>query len=171
MIFILLLNSGMYVLFYFSSLKVVKKAIHYLIEKDEFEKELIILSVSKKDIVNNTTKFEMVDEKEFRFNGQMYDIKKDLSDADSLRFLCYMDEYENLLEQLLNRFDNSTKESKTNQPVKIIFYPFLGLYFQQTDSSSDNIELVAYCFYESEKLLDNFIEIHTPPPKYSNLFK
>lgn len=160
----------MYVLLYFSSLKIVKKTIHYLIEKDEFEKELIIISVSKKDIVNNNTKFEMVDEKEFRFNGQMYDIKKDLSDADSLRFLCYMDEYENLLEQLFNKFDKSSKESKTNQTVKITILPFLGLYFQQSDSSSNNFELVAYCFYESEKKLDNFIEIHKPPPKILNPF-
>ena len=170
LIFIFLLNSGMYVLLYFSSLKVVKKTIHYLIEKDEFEKELFIFSISKKDVINNTIKFERIDENEFRFNGQMYDIKKDLSDADSLRFLCYMDKYENLLEQLLHRFDNSSKESKSNQPLKIIFYPFLSLYFHQTDSSSRNIELIAYCFYESKKLLDNFIEINTPPPKFSNLF-
>jgi hypothetical protein len=160
----------MYVLLYFSSLKVVKKTIHYLIENDEFQKELIILSFSKKDIANNNAKFEMIDSKEFRFNGQMYDIKEDLSDADSLRFLCYKDEYENLLEQLFNKFDKSSKESKTNQTVKITIYPFLGLYFQQSDSSSNNFELVAYCLYESEKILNNFIEINTPPPKVSNLF-
>lgn len=165
LIVLLLLNSGVYVLLYFSSLKFVKKTIHYLIENNGLKEELIILSISKNDIEKNIVKFEWVEDKEFRFNGMMFDVKKDLSDSDSLRFLCYMDEHENLLEKLFNRFSDSNKNNSSNQPIKLTFTPFLGLFFQETECLNNLYELATFSFSNQIFLIHNYQEVLTPPPQ------
>lgn len=165
LIVLLLLNSGVYVLLYFSSLKFVKKTIHYLIENNGLKEELIILSISKNDIEKNIVKFEWVEDKEFRFNGIMFDVKKDLSDSDSLRFLCYMDEHENLLEKLFNRFSDSNKNNSSNQPLKLTFTPFLGLFFQETECLNNLNELATFSFSNQIFLIHNYQEVLTPPPQ------
>lgn len=130
---IFLLNSGFYVLLYLSSIKIVKKTVHYLIEKDSFKKDLIILSFSRKDVKENKISFNRIDKKEFRFNGDMYDIKKDLSDKDSLRFLCYLDEHENQIEKIFTKFSDKKSEKKSDQTHKLNFISFFSLYFQNID--------------------------------------
>ncbi len=162
---IFLLNSGFYVLLYLSSVKIVKKTVHYLIEKDRFKKDLIILSFSRKDVKENKISFNRIDKKEFRFNGDMYDIKKDLSDKDSLRFLCYLDEHENLIEKLFTKYSDKKREKNSDQTHKLNLIPFFSLYFQNTDefdfyNQSSRIILRIHINYT------NFYkEILTPPPQ------
>jgi hypothetical protein len=165
LIILLLFNSGVNVLLYFSSTKIVKKTIHYLIENDELEKELMILSISKKDIEEKIVKFEWVEEKEFRYNGMMYDVKKDLSDNDSLRFLCYLDEHENLLEKLFSRFSDSNKDKTSSQPQKFVFAPFLGLFYQKTECMSYSTQGITFSSEISYKIIHNFKKVPTPPPQ------
>lgn len=165
LILILLLNSGFYILLYLSSIKFVKKTVYYLLEKDQLNKELIILSFSREDIKNLKVAFQRIDEKEFRFNGDMYDIKQDLSDKDSLRFLCYLDIHENLLEKLFSKYTDRKKDRDSNQPQKITLIPFLGLYFQ----TSEKLKLFSeyYLFSpEIHSIFTNFYkDILTPPPQ------
>lgn len=157
----LLINSGAYILLYFSSLKIVKKTVHYLLEENELDEKLIIQSLSKKDVENKTISFEWIEDNEFRFDGQMYDVKKDLSDLDSLRFLCYLDEHENLIEQLFNKYSNPNK----NHSKKFVFAPFLGLFFQKTECIKYLIEIFPFRLENSIQLTINFQEIPTPPPQ------
>lgn len=165
LILFLLFNSGIYLLLYFSSTKIVKKTIHYLIENDELEKEMMLLSISRNDIEEKIVKFEWIEDKEFRYNGMMYDVKKDLSDNDSLRFLCYMDEHENLLEKIFNRFSESNKNKTSNQPQKFSFVPFLGLFYQKTECMLFSSQGITFSLEISYKIIHNFKEVLTPPPQ------
>jgi len=164
----LLINSGLYVIMFFSSVKIVKKTIHYLLENDELSEKLIIVSIAREDISNQKLKFEFIEEREFRLNGQMYDIKKDLSDEDSLRYLCYLDEHENLLEKLFAKFSDSEKDKKSNHLQKITFIPFIGLFFQQTDTTLNFFSELTFEGIRSEQILKNYFEVLTPPPQKLN---
>ncbi len=166
LILILLLNSGFYVLLYLSSIKIVKKTIHYLLEKNELEEELIIISLARNDINNNRVSFQRIDKKEFRFNGDMYDIKKDLSDKDTLRYLCYLDEHENLLEKLFSKFSEKRKDKKSNHNISLI--SFLALFFNETETLR-NVLFASYYSPQFNFSLNNFYEdIPTPPPQGMN---
>lgn len=158
-----ILNSGVYVLLYFSSLKVVKKTIHYLIEKDQLEDELIVIAISKTDIEKKLVSFEWVEDKEFRYNDNMYDVKKDLSTFDSLKFLCYLDTHENLLEQLFSKFRNS-HDNKNFHHNKLVIVPFLGLYYQQSDNHFFAEEIL-FSINIKVNLISILKEVLTPPPQ------
>ncbi|MCX7612182.1 MAG: hypothetical protein N2043_11405 [Ignavibacterium sp.] len=161
---LLLINSGAYVLLYLSSLKIVKETIHYLIESDKLNHQLIIVSFSKKDLESKIIKFEWIEEKEFRFNGKLYDIKKDFSDEDSLRFLCYQDEHENLLEKIFNKYSDSDKNKNSSQPVKLIIN-FLALFFQEAESQNSIVQSMTFSLFDPFHLIYNYLEVLTPPPK------
>jgi hypothetical protein len=150
---------------YLSSVEIVKKTIHYLLENDELNENLIFISLSKNDIKEQIVKFERIDEKEFRLNDKMYDIRKDLSDKDSLRFLCYLDEYENFLEKLFSKFSDSENNNKSNYQINFSFIPFLALYFQQTDLRLNTVAEIILKVNHSDNLLTINGDVLTPPPK------
>lgn len=161
---ILLLNSSGYILLYFSSTHFVKKYVIKKLLNSELDKEIILLSISKKDIEENKVSFKWIHSREFRFNGKMYDIKKNLSDADSLRFLCYYDDKENLLEELFHNFSKSENENhKQRNSINIL--AFIGLFLEknkefETFFTSTNLSLVLI-----ENPIQQNSEVLTPPPQ------
>lgn len=161
---LILFNSSGYILLYISSTPLVKK---YVIKKllgGEYDKEIILLSISRKDITENRVSFKWIHSKEFRFNGKMYDIKKNLSDSDSLRFYCYYDEKENLLEELFNRYLKDDKEKSKNRVGNFNFLAFVGLV---TDNSlqlvlPDGLRFLPITYNLASQ---TFIDVLTPPPQ------
>lgn len=164
LITILLFNSSGYFLLYLSSTHFVKKLVMKKLLNHELDHETILLSISKKDIQNKKISFEWIHAKEFRFNGKMYDIKKNLTDKDSLRFLCYYDEKENLLEELFCKFSNSEKENH-NKRNSLNIFPFLSLFFTHIEI----INFYSTSTYFINSPLNNspqpLIDIKTPPPQ------
>lgn len=161
---VFLFNSSGYFLLYISSIHFVKKLVISQLSNDELNHEIILLSIGRKDIQNKKVTFQWVHSKEFRFNGKMYDIKKNFSDNDSLRFYCYYDDKENLLEELFNKFSKGEKESNKNRPNNFNFLTFIGLLF---DSSSMLI-LFDGIYYSSIlpfHFTSTIIDVLTPPPQ------
>ncbi|WP_041294118.1 hypothetical protein [Ignavibacterium album] len=162
---ILLFNSSGYLILFISSTHFVKKIVHEKLLDEELKDEITLLSISKKDIAENKISFQWVDSREFRFNGKIYDIKKNLSDADSLRFLCYYDDKENLLEELFHSFSKSEIERNKDRSNQISLLTFLGLYIQKpaqlmVDFYSHKIQL---CYFNQTNQF--FAEVITPPPQ------
>uniref|UniRef100_A0A832DJC6 Uncharacterized protein n=1 Tax=Ignavibacterium album TaxID=591197 RepID=A0A832DJC6_9BACT len=162
---LLLFNSSVYILLYVSSLHFVKKYIIKALDNNEYDKEIILLTISKKDIAEGKVSFQWIHSREFRFNGNMYDIKKNLSDEDSLRVYCYFDEKENLLEQLFHQFAKSENDKTKQKQNNINLFSFIGLFLNNNDisltkpSGTKIIFLRVSCQQQFNK------EVPTPPPQ------
>lgn len=161
----LIFNSCGYILLYFTSSQYVKYLVSEKLSKNELDSELIFISISKADLAKNKISFEWIHSREFRYNGKMYDIKKNLSDKDSLRFLCYYDEKENLIVELFNIFSKSERENNKLRNSLNLF-SFLIVFFE------DN--LIFRQFFQSTNLpivlienpLQRSLKVLTPPPKF-----
>lgn len=163
--FLLLFNSSGYILLYVSSLHFVKKYIIKALDSNEYDKEIFLLTLSKKDIAEGKISFKWIHSREFRYNGNMYDIKKNLSDEDSLRVYCYYDNTENLLEQLFHKFSNSESDKSKQKQFNINLLSFIGLFFYSKEISfpefaGNNIIVPKISFYDQFNS-----EVSTPPPQ------
>lgn len=162
---LLLFNSSGYILLYVSSLHFVKKYIINALDNNEYDKEIFLLTISKKDIADGKVSFKWIHSREFRYNGNMYDIKKNLSDEDSLRFYCYFDEKENLLEQLFHKFAKSESDKSKQKQININLLSFIGLFFNSETTTSYRFmgtKIMSPTIYFQEQF--NF-EVPTPPPQ------
>lgn len=162
---ILLLNSSGYILLYISSTHFVKNYVIKKLLNSELDKEIILFSISKSDIEENKVSFKWIHSGEFRFNGKMYDIKKNLSDADSLRFLCYYDDKENLLEDLLYRYSKSENENN-KQRGSINILTFIGLFLEKESSFKTIFTYTNLSLVLIENPIRQTSEILTPPPQF-----
>lgn len=162
---LLLFNSSGYILLYISSLHFVKKHIIKAIDRNEYDKEIFLLTLSKKDIADGKIAFQWIHSREFRYNGKMYDIKKNLSDNDSLRVYCYYDEKENLLEELFHKFAKSESEKSKQKNNNINLLSFIGLFCYSDNPSIPNLEGLQIPSYPNT-YYDQFItDVPTPPPQ------
>lgn len=130
----------------------------------EFDEEIILLSISRKDIEANRVAFKWVHSKEFKYNGKMYDIKKNLSDADSLRFYCYYDKEENLLEELFNKYLKDDKENSKNRSGSFNFLFFIGLVIDNSLQIvlPDGLRFLPITYNLASQ---TYVDVLTPPPQ------
>lgn len=162
---LLLFNSSGYVILYISSLHFVKKHIIKAIDRNEYDKEILLLTLSKKDIDDGKIDFQWIHSREFRHNGKMYDIKKNISDEDSIRVYCYYDEKENLLEQLFHQFAKSENEKSKQKNNTLNLLSFIGL-FCYSDNPSIPKLVGTHILYNLNIFYDQFrTEVPTPPPQ------
>lgn len=131
----------------------------------EFDKEIILLSISKKDIEQSRVSFKWIHSKEFRFNGKLYDIKRNISDSDSLRFYCYYDNKENLLEELFNKYSKDEKEKNKSRVNNFIFFSFIGLIANDLFPSIP-ADGITYLPSSNSIIKQIIIDVLTPPPQY-----
>lgn len=163
---LLLFNSSGYILLYVSSLHFVKKYILKALDNNEYDKEIFLLTLSKKDIAEGKISFKWFHSREFRYNGDMYDIKKNLSDEDSLRVYCYFDEKENLLEQLFHKFAKSEGDKSKQKHTNINLLSFIGLFFysEEISFSESAGDYIIFLKISANEQFNS--EIPTPPPQF-----
>ncbi len=162
---VLLLNSSGYILFYISTTHLIKKYIIKKVLGGDFDKEIILLSISRQDIDNNKVSFKWIHSREFRFNGKMYDIKSNLSDKDSLRFYCYYDEKENLLEELFNKHSDTEKDNNKLKKFSNLF-SFIGVFLTSGNAFNHFFQSEIYLVYLITSFQQPFMPIITPPPQF-----
>lgn len=162
---VLVFNSNGYLLLYITSTHFVKKLVIKKLSNHESDHEIILLSISKKDIQSKKVTFEWIHSKEFRFNGKMYDIKKNLSDNDSLRFYCYYDDKENLLEELFYKYSDSEKESnKHRNSINLI--SFLSLFLSDDRCLEINFTGTKLISVTVNQFTEPLIDVPTQPPQF-----
>lgn len=161
----LIFNCSGYLLLYITSTHFVKKLVIKKLLNHELDHEIILLKISKKDIESKKVSFEWIHSKEFRFNGKMYDIKKNLSDNDSLRFYCYYDDKENLLEELFHKYSDSEKETKKHRN-SINLISFLSLFLSDDKYFEINFTVTKFIFVAMNQLTEPLIDVPTPPPQF-----
>ena len=74
---LLLYNSFGYFILHIYRISEVKSDVLKSIKEHSFEQDLTVLVFSKDELTAGTSGIDRIDEKEFRYNGEMYDIVKE----------------------------------------------------------------------------------------------
>ena len=166
---LIIYSSFGYLLLYFPVRTVIKHSVFKSIEKKEIAKEdLVILAFNIDDLKNQ--KYDLIwkkPDKEFRFNGQMYDIEDTRIASDTIYYTCYNDVGENLLEGLFSlHIQNHKKDGTQNTTQRLIL---IGLYLEEIENSNlkfydKNVINIPLLKKEASNL-NPTEDIPTPPPR------
>lgn len=164
-----LYNSLGYLVLYLPSSLLIKHFVHKSIKEKRINPEdLSVLVFSISDLENNKHDFIWKKpNKEFRFNGKMYDIEDKTVNGDSIYYTVYYDHKENILEELFSLHQKDGEKDKSQNTVQRVL--LTGLYFEQIKYFSYNINL----FDKSNLPLDNTVadflnhitDVPSPPPR------
>ena len=146
--------------------KVIQEAVQGKLEEEIPENELVKLIFFKKEIPK-LLKWEH--DKEFEYNGQMYDVVEVTDVGDSLQYLCWWDKAETAskenMQNLISEEINKSKPSK-HKPVNFSDY-YKSIYVFLTPCSENEIVVpigrTSFSFAKHEGILST--EPPFPPPK------
>jgi hypothetical protein len=142
---------------------------HLGLEQAEFSKdnglvELIVLR--KNDILLKKINYVRIDSKEFRLNGNLYDIVKEIEKDSSIFLYCINDNRENsLFNELCKKIDDNVanrKQRNNNHNIikKSITEPVSYLTINETDNAH-----LTYNNHSEKKYSFVWKEVITPPPQ------
>jgi len=133
------------------------------------EEELIEFAVFKKDDIKyERINFQWIHSKEYRYNGDMYDIVEKSEDDSLFYFYVINDTKEKELEEKFNKkVEENSTDSKQNQNEN---NPLKNLYSELLKSRKiipdDNSEL-KYIFLFTSDYISAWQDVPTPPPRKS----
>lgn len=168
LVVVFIYTSFGYVLLFHPAKILIKWITQHSVEQTEENSDhLTILTFSLAQINSKTINFKWVEEDEFEFNGNMYDVKKKSVSGDTLTLICYLDQKENLLNSLLYSLIHNNKKEAANSNAN--FTLLLGLYFEELpDKIFENLKKQNSDLFiiRTERGIKNYIkDIPTPPPR------
>jgi len=135
------------------------------IEKYEASKKKTVLYISWK----NSAKIEMLNSKEIKYGGKMYDIIKMENKNDGIYYYCYDDEKEDKIINWFSNFFNlkANKDNQSKSPAAEYALNNLLKYFINSQKFHNDIPIsyTAYTVKEIDLYLQPSIKIVTPPPQ------
>ena len=145
----------------------IKKQVIKEIIKGFDKSELSLISVSK---LQKNTKLQWIHSKEFRYNGEMYDIVNLIETPDSIHYYCWWDKEEtelnNKISNVLNQIFSDNPQSKKMLSKA---FSFLGVFYEKIkeyDVFLNAFNLLMY-FHSSESIISQSYKPITPPPQLS----
>jgi len=164
-----LYNSFAYVLLYFPVKLIIKEITEKSVNEKKIKSEdLSLIAFNISDLKQN--KYDFIWEKpdrEFRFNGKMYDIEDKLISGDTVYYKVYYDHNENILDEIFALFYSNTRKDEAQNPVQRI--QLIGIYSEEIGVvfSKSNDEILSNIPLQKNEsgLLNNFPDIPTPPPR------
>jgi hypothetical protein len=159
-------SAGYYVTFK-AEQYLIKKAIKLRIKNQVPENELTHLVFSPSS--EACSEIEWIEDHEFRYNGQMFDIVRQVTDDDgTIHYYCINDRQEEMLfadlkNQLKNLLDTKNADNRQNQPVNKYFDKdyIVGKFYQFLFNSD-----VSVAYHPTDIFLAKAEkEVPTPPPK------
>ena len=139
-------------------------------EAEEFadENEIQILVFDKTDIQNSKVDFRWIESREFKYNGDFYDIIKKEVNENQLILYCISDTKETKLEKDFEcELDINTTNKKLNSGHKNIFNFFNYEVISEIDSNLSELKKLSYGCNYIKNYMPIFTEIPSPPPKGS----
>ncbi len=115
---LLIFNSLGYVVFYNQVRYQIRSAMHTEIKRGTKSPSVQVVKVYLSDIAEGKIKFKRIEENEFRLNGQMYDIVKEVKNDDCLTFYCILDIKESALEALFASLTENHSASGNTSPAQ-----------------------------------------------------
>lgn len=161
----LLFNSAGYVIVYFQLKSYFKKEAFSKLENYINPEELTTIILTKYEFENEDENFHFVEPHEIKYHGKMYDISRIEHVGDLVKIIALSDENETNLRNLFAKFFTKNLNDKYSRTASILnsLISDAGL-----PNKFDNIYLTSkgICIdFINFPILNNFIEIPTPPPK------
>ena len=151
--------TGLFIVFKIQK-SFIRNEVMQLLLSPDFEKDLTVITVT----VENKKLFEWENEKEFRYNGIMYDIVKEKTNAvGELEFVCFADEDDT---KLWSSMTELVKNNNSSQTIKNLVKLFSSIFLPAAKISVDyfsDTSLMHHSFSATIPFAEN--EIPSPPPK------
>ena len=165
---IIIYNSFGYLWFLLPAKLLIKEFVHRAIEKEEMDpSEFSLLIFNLHDLKSNKYDFEWEKlNKEFRFNGKMYDVEKSEIKGDSIYFKCYYDHKENILEEIMALYFYNNKKDKTHNISNHLM--FWGLYSESIENIKkiqNNAATDIPLLKTEDGVINHIKDVLTPPPR------
>ncbi len=163
---ILIYLSFGYILIFNPIITLTKEIIWKKLEKDHYKEKIELMVFNRKDLEDRRIDYIRVNQKEFRLNGNMYDIVKEWEDGDSVYFHCYLDMKETFFQKLFFKHLDKTKKDK--QSARLIAFSNILIAVQPDDDSTDSdalqmLDLISNHFHLLKQ--KNYPRVASPPPK------
>lgn len=136
-------------------------------EEHSAEEIIELLIFNKEDIVENTIDFKWIHSREFKYNGEMYDIVKKEERDNQLFLYCINDIKEKKLEE---EFAKKVHDNSTNCKNRKLSYHFTVLLSEPIQT--DKISFKPVCEFNFYNMLAECynsinLDIPSPPPRIS----
>ncbi len=166
-VILLLFNTGGYIIIYQQLIILNRYNIQSEIENDEINEELMQLSFKKSDMENGNIDFNWKHKREFRYNGEMYDVVEKTETQDSISFYCYRDIKEKKYEENFDKhYENENGNEKQIPYGKFLSKIKLGdLFSAGIFNLTQKISKHIFPPGSKHKIYFAEIDIPFPPPK------
>ncbi|MBK7377976.1 MAG: hypothetical protein IPJ03_03055 [Ignavibacteriales bacterium] len=167
---LLIYHSGGFILIYTPASFLIKKVTKELIRSEMIDFPVVKFSFSLEEINSGIEGLHWIHEKEFRYNGNMYDIVKKETTGDRVIYYCFADKKEDLLETSFEvHFQNGKETKSLESNTHKINLLSLSDWIAQPANCRSILFALGYLFpAASESELTPFLNVITPPPK--NIF-
>jgi len=161
----LLFNSAGYIIIYFQLKSYFKKEAFSKLENYIKQEDLTTIILTKYEFENEDENFHFVEPHEIRYHGKMYDISRIEYDGDKVKIIALSDEIETNLHNLFAQFFTRCLNDKYSKTASVL-HSLIG--DAGLPNKFDGIsplskdECIDFIFFS---ILNNFIDIPTPPPK------
>lgn len=163
-------NSFGYLCLIIPAKVIIKKIVHHSLEKNKFDSEdLEVLAFKITELGEHKYDFEWEEaDKEFRFNGKMYDVKSSERRGDSIYYTCYYDEEESILDELFASHISKKKENAQNvSSVRVVLIAvFNETIKHEFQNPRNNIPEMISLEYSRGKINKLIEDVPTPPPQF-----
>ncbi|HEY5533415.1 MAG TPA: hypothetical protein VIL99_00535 [Ignavibacteria bacterium] len=165
--FLLLFNSFGYILVYFEVKQSLKEEAFDKLSDYIPDSGMEIITVFKRDVINDEEFYKLLEENEIRFKEKMYDVYKKYEKDDTIILYCICDEKENNLDKAFSVYiQNLTTKDSPQPALKNILLNKLSAGILSSESDLFPKEIIELFFNPHQFLISNYPEILTPPPKY-----
>jgi len=167
---LLIYHSGGFILIYTPASYLIKKLTKELIRSELIDFPVVKFSFTLQEINSGIEGLHWIHEKEFRYNGNMFDLVKKDTTGEKVTFYCFADTKEDLLEFSFEVHFQNGKETKSldSNSHRINLLSLSDVITQPTYCRSVLFAVESFIPATSETELTSFLNVLTPPPE--NIF-
>ena len=170
LVLLIVFNTGGYFFVYFQLGNYFKQiAFNKINDYIPLEKlELIKININSATYNDNDI-YDRVNDKEFSYYGNMYDIYKEDIFNDTLFLYCVNDENEDIINNAIDIYINEKKNDNSNSAITNIIKTFITIALAPNETNYYSINTYKNNSYLFQISYQNFIEdVPSPPPRFSS---
>jgi len=170
LVLLIVFNTGGYFFIYFQLGNYFKQiAFNKINDFVPLEKlELIRININS-DAYNDDDIYDRVNDKEFSYYGNMYDIYKEDISNDTLFLYCVSDENEDIINNAIDIYINEKKNDNSNSAITNIIKIFITIAltpneidFKLINTYKNNLNLYQLTYQNI------IVDVPSPPPRFSS---
>lgn len=167
LVVLLIFDSCIYVFIYLELSNYFKKEGAKIINEFIPANELDVISIHKTDLVSISSDIIFLNDNEFIYKNELYDIYNIITTEDSIHYYCINDKKENLLEKAFSSYiDYKTTENSKNTPVNNILHNIIKVAVTPTHYCCNICRCCIHIVNRDVLFTSQCItDIPTPPPK------